>query len=58
MIIEQKEIYLVPFPFSDFSGKKVRPVLVLSNNKFNRGEDIIVCAITSKITKVKEKITM
>ena len=46
----QQEVLLVPFPFSDQSGKKVRPVLVLSNNNYNRsGEDVIVCAITSNL---------
>ena len=46
----QQDILLVPFPFSDQSGKKVRPVLVLSNSNYNRfGEDVIVCAITSNL---------
>ena len=45
---------LVPFPFSDQSGKKVRPVIVLSNNDFNtNSEDIIVVGITSNIIKDK-----
>ena len=47
---DQRDILLVPFPFSDQSGKKVRPVLVLSNNSYNRfGDDTIVCAITSNL---------
>ena len=50
----QRDILLVPFPFSDQSGKKVRPVLVLSNNNFNRfGEDIVVCAITSNLKQTR-----
>lgn len=52
MIIEQREILLVPFPFSDFKGSKVRPVLVLSKGQFNHSsEDVIVCGITSNLTK-------
>ena len=48
----QRDILLVPFPFSDQSGQKVRPVLVISNDEFNsKSEDIIVCAITSNIAK-------
>ena len=48
----QKELFLVPFPFSDGSGKKVRPVLVLSKNEFNnQSQDVIVCAITSNLHK-------
>ncbi len=51
MIIKQREILLVPFPFSDFSGNKVRPVLVISKDSFNASsDDIIVCGITSNIT--------
>ncbi len=53
-MIEQRNLLLVPFPFSDQSGRKVRPVVVVSNNDFNEyGEDIIVVAVTSKITKEK-----
>ncbi len=47
--ISQREIHLVPFPFSDFSGTKVRPVLVVSNNEFNKkSQDVIVCGVTSQ----------
>lgn len=49
-MINQRSILLVPFPFSDQSGKKVRPVLVLSNYDYNRfGDDVLVCAITSNL---------
>jgi mRNA interferase MazF len=51
-MIEQKDLLLVPFPFSDQSGKKVRPVIVISNNAFNKySEDILVIGITSNILK-------
>lgn len=47
---KQRDILLVPFPFSDQSGQKIRPVLVLSHDSYNQfGEDIIVCAITSNL---------
>src|SRR3989344_9416517 len=49
--IEQRDIVLLPFPFSDQSGFKVRPALVASNNTFNRSDDIIVFGITSNISK-------
>ncbi len=50
MNYDQKEIYLVPFPFSDFSRRKIRPVLILSNNSYNQNsDDIIICAITSNL---------
>ncbi|MBI1995230.1 MAG: type II toxin-antitoxin system PemK/MazF family toxin [Deltaproteobacteria bacterium] len=36
------------FPFSDLMGSKVRPVLILSNDIYNRRHaDLLVCAITS-----------
>ncbi len=50
--IQQKDILLVPFPFSNQQGNKVRPVLVFSNDKFNEcSEDVIVMAVTSNISK-------
>ena len=40
-------IILTPFPFTDLSGSKVRPALIVS--KMNpREQDVIVCFITSK----------
>ena len=48
MNYKQKEIVLVPFPFSDLTNIKKRPVLIVSNSEFNsRNEDVVVCAITS-----------
>jgi len=44
----QRDILLTRFPFSDLIGAKVRPVLVLSNDSYNRRHaDLLVCAITS-----------
>ena len=51
-MIEQRDLLLVPFPFSDQLGRKVRPVVVISNNKFNeKSEDLIVSGVTSNISK-------
>ena len=47
---KQGEIVLVTFPFSDLSQTKVRPVLILSNDKYNQTrKDCIVCGITTNI---------
>ena len=47
---EQGEIVIVPFPFSDLSSIKQRPVLILSNNIDNeKADDIITCGITSNL---------
>ena len=51
-MINQRDLILVPFPFSDQSGRKVRPVVVISNDKFNDGsEDLLVVGVTSNISK-------
>ena len=52
MAYKQGEIVLVPFPYSDLSGSKRRPVLVVSNNLYNNSFlDIVVVAITSRTEK-------
>ena len=56
-MMEQRDLLLVPFPFSDQSGRKVRPVIVISNNDFNRhSEDAIVVGVTSNLSKDKCKV--
>jgi mRNA interferase MazF len=50
--MKQRELLLVPFPFSDQSGKKVSPVIVISNDNFNEhSEDVIVVGVTSSLQK-------
>lgn len=44
---EQREVVLIPFPYSDLTGFKQRPALVLSNKKLNRSRDRLCCLITS-----------
>ena len=47
---EQGEILIVPFPFSNLSSVKRRPVLVISRNEDNKkSEDLIVSGITSNL---------
>jgi len=58
-MIEQRDLLLVPFPFSDQSGKKVRHVIVISNNEFNeQSEDIIVVGVTSNLSKNKYTVKL
>lgn len=50
MRIRQKDIVLLPFPFSDMEGSKVRPALVVSNDCFNESSaDCIMVPLTSVI---------
>ena len=50
--VRQRDILMVPMPFSDLSGVKRRPVLVISNNIYNsKGSDFLAAAITSKFTE-------
>jgi mRNA interferase MazF len=47
---KQGEILLIPLPFTDLSSQKKRPVLVLSNGKYNQEtNDVVVAAITSNV---------
>ena len=41
------QLALLSFPFTDQSGAKVRPVLVVSANEFNAGEDVVVVPLSS-----------
>ncbi len=41
------DIMLANYPFTDLSGSKVRPVLIVSADHFNRGEDLVVLPISS-----------
>jgi len=46
--MNQKELIWIGFPYSDLSERKIRPALIVSNNKYNtKSQDIIVCAVTS-----------
>lgn len=42
----QRDIVLIPFPYSDLTGAKKRPALIISNTNL-KGEDKICCLITS-----------
>jgi mRNA interferase MazF len=44
------DVVLVPFPFTDQSGAKKRPAVVVSGSNYNTARrDIIIMAITSQV---------
>lgn len=56
---EQRDIAFVPFPFTDMSGIKKRPVLILSGKKYNDdNQDRICCALTRNPDKLDKGITI
>ena len=58
-MIKQKDLLLVPFPFSDQSGRKIRQIIVISNDEFNKNsDDIITVGVTSNILKDKYAINL
>jgi mRNA interferase MazF len=45
---EQGDLVLIPIPFTDLTSQKRRPVIVLSNDAYNRNTaDMVVVAMTS-----------
>jgi len=51
-LLHRGDIVLVPFPFTDLSGRKVRPALIVSPDPV--GGDILVAFISSVIPPVPE----
>ena len=50
MNVNQKELVLIPYPFSNLEGTKVRPALIVSNTQFNKkSEDCIMVPLTTVI---------
>jgi mRNA interferase MazF len=48
---DQGEIVLIPIPFTDLSSHKRRPVIVISNDRYNHtAPDMVVVAMTSNPT--------
>ncbi len=46
-MFEQRTVVLIPFPYTDLTGMKQRPALIISNDKINNTEDRICCLVTS-----------
>ena len=56
---EQGDVVLIPIPFTDLSSRKRRPVIVISNDAYNRRTaDIVVVAMTSNPTPADYSFTI
>jgi mRNA interferase MazF len=50
---EQKDIVLVPVPFTDLKSTRKRPAIVVSNDDYNTAtDDMVVVAMTSNPTDI------
>ena len=59
IMYEQGDVLIVPFPFTDLSAIKQRPVLVLSKKEYNKKtDDIITCGITSNLKDSENSVLM
>jgi mRNA interferase MazF len=57
--VSHREIILISFPFSDLSGAKVRPALVISNNDYQAAYgDTVVLALTSNLSRSDYKVSI
>lgn len=52
----QLDIYLAEVPFSNLANKKIRPVVIISNDEFNKYNDLICCPITSNLRDYRHGI--
>ncbi len=55
-MFNQKDIVLLPFPYSDLTLSKKRPALIISNEKIDKSQDRICCLVTTKPHKDDLKI--
>jgi mRNA interferase MazF len=51
IMYKKGDIVAVNFPFSDLSGLKKRPAMVLSNNTVNQSGDFLLIQITSQVKR-------
>jgi mRNA interferase MazF len=50
MMLRQRDIVLIPIPFTDLTSQKKRPAVIISSDSYNESnEDVIVVALTSNI---------
>ena len=56
---KQGNVLLVPYPFTDQSGSKQRPSVVVSGDGYNRTHpDVILAPITSQIRHTTDEVSL
>jgi len=52
MLYSRGDVIAVPFNYSDFTGRKLRPALIVSSDTYNLiGRDVVAAGISTKISK-------
>lgn len=49
MNYKQRDLVLVKFPFTDLTGFKVRPAVIISNSIVHKSKDYIIMMVTTQI---------
>lgn len=58
-IYNQGDVLLVPYPFTDQSGSKQRPSIVLSGDAYNPiHPDVILAPITSQVMHTPDEVSL
>ncbi|MBM2852453.1 MAG: putative transcriptional modulator of MazE/toxin, MazF [Candidatus Nitrosotenuis sp.] len=58
-LVSQKDVVLIPFPFSDLSQAKFRPAIVMPNNNYNKKfHDFIAIPLTSNPNTRKHTVVI
>jgi mRNA interferase MazF len=58
MNFSKGDIVIIPVPFTDNKGYKLRPAVVISNDTVHQTGDIIIVQITSKLKQDKLSISL
>jgi len=58
MNFSKGDIVIIPVPFTDNKGYKLRPAVVISNDTIHQTGDVLIVQITSKLKQDKLNITI
>ena len=58
MNFSKGDIVIIPVPFTDNKGYKLRPAIVISNEKVHQTGDIMIVQITSKLKQDNLSISL